>query len=147
MKMVCCGVSYSTNDPETFWCIEKYGMNSFSKVVVGGVEVRKELVYSLRCKKNGCSKIEIHRFSADGVLLEAEKLNGHKARRFLKITAANRYPIKQECPPIQKYSTNIPLVYGKTVNGFTQKTRYITEEGWASEKKIYSPVRAYRLEY
>ncbi len=146
MKMVCCGVVYSTNDPETFWCIEVYGMSIFSKFIVGGEKVEKELVYSLRCKKNGCTKIEIHRFGREGVLLEAEKLNGKKARCFLEKTAAVRYRIKQKYPLIREYSTKIPLVYGKAVNGLTQKARYITEEGWADMGKIYSPVRAYRLE-
>ena len=121
-------------------------MNHFSKVVVGGKKVAKEIVYSLRCKKNGCSKIEIHRFSQEGDLLEAEKLNGQKARCFLEKTSLFRYRLKPEYPQFLKYSKNIPMVYGKTINGVVQKARYITEEGWANEEKIYAPVRAYKLE-
>ena len=42
MKMVCCGVVYSTNDPETFWCIEIYGVNPVSKEIAYGKRVEKE---------------------------------------------------------------------------------------------------------
>lgn len=145
MKMVCCGVVYSTNDPETFWCIEIYGVNPVSKEIADGKRVEKEVVYSLRCKKNGCAKIEIHRFDQQGVLIGVQKLNGYKATRFLAQTAAFRYRIRPKYPFVQKYSKNIPLVYGKAVNSYTQKFRYVTEEGDSAVEKVFLPVRAYRL--
>lgn len=147
MKMICCGLEYSTDDPETFWCIEKFGISPVTQMFACGQRVDKEVVYLLLCKKNGCVKIEIHRFSDEGVLLEAEKLNGYKAQRFLNITFDSRYRIKPEFPRIKTFSKRVPLVYGKTINGYTQKVRYITEEGWANEEKIHVPVRAYKLEF
>ena len=65
MKFCCCGLVYSTNDPETYWCIEKYKMRTPSIEKVGGFKVEKELVYALFCKKNGCLKLEIHRYSKE----------------------------------------------------------------------------------
>ena len=133
MKIYCCGVKYSTDDPETYWCITEYRMTHPSLNIIGGKKVEKEVVYTLHCKKNGCLKLEIQRYYNDkGVLkiLETRILKGIKAQKFLESTKNMR--IRQpQCCPIQKVqsSKNIPWVYGKPIDKDKQVARYIDESG------------------
>ena len=150
MRFVCCGVVYSTNDPETYWCIEKYVLKTPQQVVVNGHKIVREVVYSLFCKKNDCSRIEIQRFSkmnGEFVLEERQPLKGEKARKYLKRTKNMRIKLPQRCPiKAVAYSPNIPWVYGKSIDGYRQVARYIDESGnrdvfknngW--QKEIFQP--------
>ncbi|MBS4760888.1 MAG: hypothetical protein KHX03_09355 [Clostridium sp.] len=133
MKFFCCGVIYSTDDPETYWCIEKYVLKKPTKDFVKSKRIFKEVVYSLFCKKNDCSKIEIHRFfkqKEEFVLAQREALKGEKARKYLERTKNMRIKQPQCCPlrPVA-YSKKIPWVYGKSIDGHTQIPRYMDESG------------------
>jgi hypothetical protein len=132
--MQCCGVVYSTDDPETHWCIETYKMKKPLKKAVRGEKVHLEIVYTLFCKKGGCSKLEIFRIGQKNnktILLETEKLKGrHTVQKFLERTGEMR--IRQsQCSPLKSvnYSRTIPWVYGKTVDSETQSARYLNESG------------------
>ncbi len=133
MKFFCCGVVYSTDDPETFWCIEKYNLKTPEKAFVENKKVFKEVVYSLFCKKNDCTKIEIQRFVKQNgqiILAEKQQLSGKKARNYLERTKSVR--IKQpQCCPLKSvaYAKKIPWVYGKSIDGQTQIPRYMDESG------------------
>lgn len=145
MSFYCCGIKYSKNDPETYWCIDTYIINSPTKKNVGNKKVIKEVIDSLTCKKNGCLKIQITRYGhVKGCFkkLETEELKGNKALDFLKetINIRIRQPLKA---PKKKIPSKIKsdFVYGKTINKETQKIRYLSEQGWASNEKIESKVK------
>ena len=133
MKFYCCGLVYSTDDPDTYWCIDTYNMKQPSIDIIGGKKIAKEIIYTLMCKKNGCFKVDVYRYYDDfGVLkvLETRHLKGKDARKFMESTKDMR--IRQpQCCPIKKvrYSKNIPWVYGKTVDNNTQVVRYMDESG------------------
>lgn len=133
MKFYCCGLVYSTQDPDTYWCIETYKMKHPTLDIIGGKKIEKEIVYTLFCKKNGCSKLEIHRYYKDEgnlKILETRSLKGKEARNFLERTKHMR--IRQpQCCPIKKIqgSTSVPWVYGKAISSETQVARYIDESG------------------
>lgn len=125
--------------------------------IIGGKKVEKEMVYTLFCKKNGCTKIEIQRYHRqNGVLkiLETRTLSKENAEKFLERTRDMR--IRQpQCCPIKKIQTskNIPWVYGKAINSETQVARYIDESGnrnifkdqlWQSEI-LKSAVKTYKF--
>ena len=155
VRFVCCGVLYSTNDPDTYWCIDTYIMKQPSIGVINGKKIAKEIVYTLICKKNGCLKLEIHRYYKENEKLKRMKpkyMIGEQAQKFLETTKDMR--IKQpQCCPIQpqQYSKTIPWVYGKTVDGETQIARYLDESGnrnvfknrkWETEL-LKTPVKTY----
>ena len=145
MPFLCCGVKYSKNDLNTYWCIDTYILNTPSKKLVNNRRVVKEVVDVLTCKKNGCVKIQISRYGqVKGIKkrLELEELKGKMAQEYLELTSKIR--IKQ---PVKVPAVNIPItsrndfVYGKTIDGFTQRIRYLNEQGWASNEKIISKVK------
>lgn len=144
MKLYCCGLVYSTKDPQTYWCIRKDIIKNALKPFVEGKRIVKEVVYTLVCKKNGCTKVEIHSYAdfEETHLINTETLSGKKALNFLKSTSRIRTPQPVKCPyqtvPLSK---KVPYVYGKTIDGQTQRARYLTEEDWASRELIHSPVK------
>ncbi len=157
MRFVCCGVLYSTNDPDTYWCIETYIMKHPTINIIGGKKVVKEIVYTLACKKNGCLKLEIHRYHKSNgklKLLATRTLIGEQAKKFLENTKDMRIRQPQCCPiQPQQYSKTIPWVYGKTIDGETQVARYLDESGnrnifkdqkWQSEV-MKSTIKTYTL--
>lgn len=133
MKFYCCGLVYSTDDPDTYWCIETYNMKRPSLNLIGGKKVVKEIVYTLFCKKNDCCKVEIHRYYNDNgtlKILETRTLSRENAQKFLERTQDMR--IRQpQCCPLKKIqnSKSIPWVYGKSIDGETQVARYMDESG------------------
>lgn len=157
MKILCCGILYSTEDPDTYWCIEKYKLKHPTKSTVQNLKVESETVYTLCCKKNGCFKLEIHRYGKESEslkLLETVQLKGVNAKKYMqktkeiRIKQPQKYPIKQI-----KSGKNIPFVYGKSIDGETQVVRYIDESGnrevytnkkWKKDL-IKSPVKTYYI--
>lgn len=133
MKFYCCGLAYSTEDPETYWCIETYNLKHPVNHIISGKRVFKEIVYTLFCKKNACSKLELHSYSCEKgevKLLQKKGYKGKAAQAFLERTQNMR--IRQaQCCPLKKVqnSKNIPWVYGKAIDGVTQSPRYIDETG------------------
>lgn len=148
MRMICCGVVYSTQDPSTYWCIQKYIIKDLIKPFVGIDRVSREVVYTLLCKKNACTKLEILRYgtSDEKHLLEREALSGKKAMSFLRKTAAIRVAQQQKCPvQVVPTSKRIPYVYGRAINSQTQRIRYLNEEGWAPGGVMHCPITTYKL--
>lgn len=133
MKFYCCGLIYSTENPETYWCIQKYILKKPSVDIWKGKRVEKEIVYTLCCKKNGCLKIEIHKYTNESGILklfDKQPLKGAAAVTFLERTKNMR--VRQpQCCPLRKVqnSKKIPWVYGKAVNSDTQVVRYMDESG------------------
>lgn len=135
MKFYCCGLVYSTRDPETYWCIETYFLRRPVDDIIGGKRIARQVVYTLCCKKHGCLKLEIHSYEKDKktgalklVMTQAIKSEG--ARTFLERTKHMR--IRQpQCCPLRTVtgSRKIPWVYGKAVGKETQAARYIDESG------------------
>ena len=146
MSFLCCGVKYSKNDPETYWCIDTDILEKPTKKTVKNIKVLKETVETLTCKKNGCTKIQIFRYGhykGKLQLLERpEELKGKKAEEYLQMTSKIRIRQKQKAPLV-----NIPqaskndFVYGKVINATTQRIRYLNEQGWASGELIESKIR------
>ena len=102
-------------------------------MIYKGLKISKEILYLLNCKKNGCIKAEIHRYTKlNGKLkkVETKYFRGADAVNLLKKTANNRKKLPQICP-IKNFQTanNIPWVYGKAINGHTQVVRYLDESG------------------
>ena len=133
MKIYCCGLVYSTQDPETYWCIETYHLKKPVDNIIGGKRVFKQIIYALCCKKNGCCKIEIHSYTKENgrlKLLYTLSIKGRGAISFLERTKDMRIRQPQCCPlKTYQYSKKIPWVYGKTLNSTTQVVRYIDESG------------------
>lgn len=136
MKFYCCGLVYSTQDPETYWCIETYALKKPIDNIIGGKRIIKQIVYTLCCKKHGCLKLEIHSYEKDkatGVLklIMTQAIKGEGARRFLEKTKDMRIRQPQSCPlkPVIN-SKKIPWVYGKAVGQNKQAARYIDESGY-----------------
>lgn len=145
MSFYCCGIKYSKNDPETYWCISTDIINIPTKKNVKNKRIIKEVVDSLTCKKNGCLKVQITRFGhVNGKLkkIEVEELKGKKALDFLKETSKIRIrqPLQVPMLKIPKQSKN-DFVYGKTIDRETQRRRFLSEQGWASNEKIISKVK------
>lgn len=145
MSFVCCGVKYSKNDPETYWCIDTDINKPVQKKYVGNDRVIKEVVDSLTCKKNGCLKVNITRygkFRGKRKLLEIERLSGEASAKYLQETADVRERQPLSCPmqnvPFSKY---IDFKYGKVLDSTTQRARYLNETDWADEKKYKSECR------
>lgn len=133
MRFVCCGLLYSTQDPDTYQYIDTFVMKTPTLNIIAGKKVEKEFVYSLCCKKNGCFKVEIHRYSKENDklnLLATRTLKGESAMRFMEQTKALRIKVPQKDPSVNiAYSKKVPWVYGKTIDAETQVARYIDESG------------------
>lgn len=149
MSFICCGVKYSKNDPETYWCIETDINKPIQKKYVENHRVIKEVVDSLTCKKNGCLKVKISRYGilkGKKKLLEEENLSGKKATAYLQETINVRQRQPVICP-----MQNVPMKkkndfkYGKVIDSTTQRIRYLNEQGWADKDKIKSSIRIYSL--
>lgn len=145
MSFLCCGVKYSKNDPETYWCIDTDINKPVQKKFIGNERVVKEIVDSLTCKKNGCLKVQIRRYGnlrGKNKLLEIEELSGKKAFNYLEQTSKIRQRQPLNCP-VQKipYAKHIDFVYGKVVDATTQRKRYLNETDWADDKLINAPVK------
>ena len=146
MAFLCCGVKYSKNDPDTYWCIDTDVLEKPTKKTIKNLKVLKEKVEILTCKKNGCTKIQIFRyghFKGKLQLLERpEELKGKRAQEYLQATSNFRIRQKTKAPLV-----NIPqaskndFVYGKVINGTTQRIRYLNEQGWASGELIEAKIR------
>ena len=135
MSFLCCGVKYSKNDTETFYCIETDIIRNFTRKKVGQNKVVKQIIETLYCKKNGCVKLHNKLFgrNKNGTLkiLAVEKLNGETALQFLKDTEKIRIRQPQKEPfKVVPYAKNIDLCYGKVINNETQRERYLNELAW-----------------
>lgn len=140
MSFVCCGIKYSKNDPETYWCIETDIIKVFTKKKVKDERVFKEIVESLTCKKNGCLQVHVKHFgrlNGKYKILETEKLRGDEAVQFLIDTKDIRIrqpQVQPAKPPL--VSKNIPPCYGKVLSAYTQRARYINEEDWGYKSEV-----------
>ena len=133
MKFYCCGLIYSTKDPDTYLCIETYKLKTPTKPIFQGLKVVKEILYVLNCKKNGCIKAELQRYIKMNTKLkkaEVRYFSGEAVTKLLSQTANNRTRLPQICP-IKTFQSakNIPWVYGKNLDGYTQVIRYLDESG------------------
>ena len=131
--MICCGLLYNTKDPDTYWCINTYLMKKPTIQYYRKKKIEKEVVYSLCCKKNGCIKIEIHRYIKEKdtlKLLFKFSLTGKAALHFLENTKNDRKKLPQ-IQPLKNihWGNKIPWVYGKAIDGNKQVPRYIDESG------------------
>lgn len=135
MKFSCCGIVYSTNDVETFECIEKDVITSPTVREYNGKKITKEIVYTLSCKKNNCTKIKVYRMGlskfGQSKALETIEMSGLSAITYLQETELIRKRQAQICPlkPIPSCKT-IPFVYGKVISATEQRPRYINETGY-----------------
>ena len=111
MSFLCCGVKYSKNDPETYWCIDTYLINK---------RTGKEIVDVLTCKKNGCLKVQISKYDKNKKLIEKQELKGNKAEKYLADTVKIRVKQPLICP-IQKVAarTKNDFKYGKVIDSTT----------------------------
>lgn len=159
MRMICCGVSYDTNSPDTYWCISKYKTKELLKRFVGRDKVTKEEIYVLLCKKNGCSKVEIHRYGKPRLiktksgkeklsknLLERTYINSSKGAVSFISQFQNNFIQILIPEPIKNVNSSktIPFVYGKVEDGTTQSERYINETGYRNKNSIHSEVKTYK---
>ena len=159
MKFYCCGLVYSTQDPETYWCIETYHLKKPVDDIIGGKRIVKQIIYTLCCKKHGCLKLELHSYEKDKKtgalkLVMTQAIKGEGARVFLERKKDMRIRQPQCCPikPVTG-STTIPWVYGKSAGKEKQVVRYFDESGnrqvfKGQEKKsevIYTPVKISKL--
>lgn len=151
MKFYCCGLKYSTNDPDTYLNIERYRTKKPIKNMVGNKKVHHEDVYFLFCKKNDCIKAYIYRYSTQTsskkALLEEEIINKRKAAlQFKQEQFKNLEYVSIPTPLIKlaPQSKTIPFVYGKVEDGTSQRRRYINETGYADYEYINLPVYVIR---
>lgn len=135
MKFYCCGLVYSTQDPETYWCIETYHLKKPVDDIIGGKRIVKQIIYTLCCKKHGCLKLEIHSYEKDKTtgalkLVMTQAIKGEGAKVFLERTKDMRIRQPQCCPlrPVSGART-IPWVYGKSAGKDKQVVRYLDESG------------------
>lgn len=149
MAFVCCGIKYSKNDPQTYWCIDTFINKPVQKKSVGQQKVVKEVVDTLTCKKNGCIKVNITRygkFRGYNKLLEIENLSGHQAVEYLQKTINSREKQPLVCPVKNiPQAKNIDLCYGKVINSTTQKARYLNEKGFADNNKIVNECITFKI--
>lgn len=133
LKFYCCGLVYSTQDPNTYWCIETYYLKNPIDDIIGGKRVCKQVVYVLCCKVHGCTKLELHSYTKENGVLKlifTQSIKGSGVAVFLEKTKSLRIKQPQICPYSKiQYAKKIPWVYGKTINGTTQVVRYIDESG------------------
>ncbi len=148
MSIVCCGVKYSKNDPETYWCIDTDVNRPIQKKYVGSDRVIKEIVDSYTCKKCGGLIVTITRYGTlrgRKKLLERERLSGIEATNYLTATANVRERQPLSCP-IQSvpYSKYVDFRYGKIIDSTTQRPRYLNECDWAGDK-IKNECKTYQI--
>lgn len=138
LKFYCCGLVYSTQDPDTYWCIETYHLRYPIDDIIAGKRVHKQVVYVLCCKVHGCTKLEIHSYTKENGVLKliyTQSIKASGVTAFLEKTKNLRIKQPQICPYSKiQYAKKIPWVYGKTINSTTQVVRYIDESG---NRQIY----------
>ncbi len=159
MKFYCCGLVYSTQDPETYWCIETYHLKKPVDDIIGDKRIVKQIVYTLCCKKHGCLKLELHSYERDKTngalkLVMTQSIKGKGALTFLERTKDMRIRQPQCCPlkPVLG-ATTIPWVYGKSAGKEKQVVRYFDESGnrqvFKGQKMtaevIKTPVNIYKI--
>lgn len=135
MPFLCCGIKYSKNDIDTYYCIEIDIIKNFTRTKIGENRVTKQIVETLYCKKNGCVKLHNKFFGRNKngklKLLSVERLNGESAIQFLKETEHIRKRQPQAEPvKVIPQAKKIDMCYGKVIDGTTQRARYINELGW-----------------
>jgi len=144
LSIICCGIKYSKNDIETYWCIDTDINKPVQKKYVGNNKVVKEVVESYTCKKCGSFVLRILRYSNfknKKRLVEQERLSGIDAVKYLEATRNVRQRQPQYFPYDKEiYCKTIPFVYGKFIDSETQRARYLNEAGWASEEKILTKI-------
>ena len=138
MKIQCCGIWQSTSDVEDYIFFDKYTVKPLIKNNVGKFKVSQEIVYCHSCKVCGALTVQIVRkgkMLGKKAVLEIENLKGQKALEFLTKTADRRYFVEIPNPakPSVHYSKFIPLAYGKKIDAFTQRKRYVNESDWADK--------------
>ena len=161
MSFLCCGIKYSKSDIETFQSIETDLIRDFTKKKIGKSKVVKQVVETLLCKK--CYYIKVHnKFfgrAANGKLkiLEVEKLQDNihtgktdpKTGEEIILNAATDFLMQTEKirirqpqkEPVKRipFAKNIDLCYGKILDSYTQRARYINEQDWGhNSEKIHS---------
>ena len=135
MPFLCCGIKYSKNDIDTYYCIETDIIKNFTRTKIGENRVTKQIVETLYCKKNGCVKLHNKFFGRNKngklKLLSVERLNGESAVQFLKETEHIRKRQPQVEPvKLIPQAKKLDMCYGKVIDGTTQRARYINELGW-----------------
>lgn len=147
MNFFCCGLKYSTNDPGTYFCIEKYKTKKLLKQFVGEYKVKWEDIYFIHCKKNDCIKTYIFRYAITKTgkkkLLEREEISKRKASLEFKAKYLNNLRYVSLPVPFYKnlkQAKTVPFVYGKTTGSETQQRRYIDESGYADYETMFTPV-------
>ena len=155
MSFLCCGVKYSKNDIETFQCIETDLIRNFTKKKIGESKVVKQVVETLLCKKCYCimkvltvEKLQdnIHTGKIDPKTGNEIILNA--ATDFLMQTEKIRIRQPQK-EPVKRipFAKNIDLCYGKVIDNYTQRARYINEQGWGhNSEKIHSGCKIEKLQ-
>lgn len=137
VTFTCCGVKYSKKDPESYWCIETDLIKDFTKKRVKEQKVRKEIIETLTCKKNGCLQVHIKRFgqfAGKFKILEFENLSGDEAALFLMKTENIRIRQPQYCPiKMTPFAKNIPLCFGKAISPTHQRRRYDGDKYWSDK--------------
>ncbi len=145
MSFLCCGVKYSKNDPETYWCIDTDIIKPALKKYVGNHRDLYEIVDTLTCKKNGCIKVQVHRYGmikGKKQRLETIEKKGQWAVEYLKETSSVRQRQDTKCPIVNiPSSSKNDFVYGKVMNSTTQRIRYLNEQGFASDEKLIQKVK------
>lgn len=145
MSFLCCGVKYSKNDPETYWCIDTDLIKPALKKFVGNHKINYEIVETLTCKKNGCIKVQVHRYGlkkGKKTKFETMEYKGFRAVEYLEETSAFRQRQDTKCPNVNvPSSSKNDFVYGKVIDGTTQKIRYLNEQGFASDEKLIQKVK------
>lgn len=135
MSFLCCGVKYSKYDINTYWCIETYLIKNFTKKKIKNKKVSKQIVETLLCTKNGCTKVHNKFFErgANGKfkILEVERFSGNEALEFLKATESIRVHVPQ-IEPVKAIPTakNIDICFGKVIDSETQRARYLNDKDW-----------------
>lgn len=148
LSFTCCGVQYSTTDPETYHNFTKYRVEKTkTKTHVGNQRVESETVYMYSCKQ-GCTKLRIHRFNKSKNRLETEQIND----TFEAVEWLNKhYPHLQEVkiPQPQKkvpFAKRIDLAYGKKFSEYqdednnnilVQRGRLLNELDWSKNSQHF----------
>jgi len=138
--MTCCDTVYSTTDANTYWCFEKFVVDPMKKLKnrVDKDKVSREEIFTLLCKKNGCTKVILLRFAMKTIngmvrkkLLEKEDYSGKEAIEFLNKTRSVRQSVHIKSPGKENIGCEyIPLIYGKTISFEKQRARFVNEKGY-----------------
>lgn len=153
MNFFCCGVKYSTNDPQTYFNIEKYRTKKVLKKFVGNKKVQHEEIYFIHCKKNDCIKTYIRRYSTPAStrqsLIEEEIINKKKTSLQFKSEQLKNLDYVSITAPVYRLapqSKTVPFVYGKVEGSTTQRRRYLNETGYADYNCLSMPINIYKTE-